>query len=215
MSTEILEINFNKETSFDFELSITGISANDAKVRFGLEFPGFTMQIPCVRGDDKMWSVTIPNLEEAGVKEGNYSFTIELIANGYHFAPVKGTASLKPVAEVVGSVPRKSVEVSVSGITKKDKPKEEPTKEEKAEEKAVKKAEKAEEKKDKPKKKAKNKKKEKEEVKEESLVDRMINKRFAPFETGKSILSQMTTKAEREANLTEADKKVREILKDV
>jgi len=208
MSTEILEINYNKETNFDFELSITGISANDAKVRFGLEFPGYTMQIPCSRGDDKMWSVTVPNLEELGVEEGNYSFTIELIANGYHFAPVKGTASLKPIAEVVGSVPRKSIEVNVSGITKKDKPKEEPTKEEKKEEKVVMKAEKEEEKREK-----------KEEVKEEveekvDIVEQMVSKRFKPFEKGRSILDQLRERTEG-PELTEADKKVKDILKDI
>jgi len=203
MSTEILEINLNKETNFDFELSITGISANDAKVRFGVELPGYTLQIPCSRGDDKTWSVTIPALEKF-VEEGNYSFTIELIANGYHFAPVKGTASIKPIAEVVGSVPRKSVEVEVTSITpKKSIVKKDKT--EKAEEKAVKKAEKEEEKKE-------SKKKKKDDVKEDiDLVDEMIQKRFAPFEAGKSILSQLRNKKE----LTEQEQKVKDILKDI
>lgn len=213
MSTEILEINLNKETNFDFELSITGISANDAKVRFGIEFPGFTMQIPCARGDDKMWAVTIPNLEELGIEEGNYSFTIELIANGYHFAPVRGTAALKPVAEVVGTVPRKSVEVSVSGITKKDKPKEQ-TKEEKKEEKVVKKAEKEEEKKEEKKAKKEVKEDVEEIVEEVDVIEQMVSKRFKPFEKGRSILDQLRERTQG-PELTEADKKVKDILKDI
>ena len=41
MSSEMLEIALNRETSFEFELSVTGISANDAKVRLGVT-PGDT-----------------------------------------------------------------------------------------------------------------------------------------------------------------------------
>ena len=213
MSTEILEINLNKETTFDFELSITGISAADAKVRFGVELPGYTLQVPCTRGDDKTWGVTIPCLESF-VEEGNYSFTIELIANGYHFSPVKGTAAIKPVAEVVGSVPRKSVEVEVTAITpKKSVVKKEEVEEEEKE--AVKAAKK--EKKPKKSKKKKKEMKAEEEVKEseESIVDQMINKRFAPFEDGRSILSQMTERAEADENLTEQEKAVKDLLKEI
>ena len=213
MSTETLEISLNKETTFDFELSITGISANDAKVRFGLELPGFTLQIPCSRGDDKMWGVTIPALDKF-VEEGQYTFTIELIANGYHFAPVKGTAALSPTAEVVGSVPRKSVEVAVTSITPKKS--------------IVKDTEETEDKPEKKKKKDKPKKSEEKdkveeteesiaepvEEKKESVIDKMINK-LQPFETGRSILSQMQEKKYHDDNRPESDKKVRNILKDI
>ena len=216
MANETLEINLNRETNFDFELSITGISANDAKVRFGIDLPGFTVQIPCTRGDDKIWSVTVPALESVA-EEGHYGFSIELIVNGYHFSPVKGTAKLAPVAEVTGSVPRKSVEVAVTSITpKKDVVK--PAEEKKAE-KVVKAAEKKEEKKEKkaPKKKSKKKKEEEvEEVSEESIVDHMINKRFEPFEKGKSILSQMVDGDVEEVEpLSDQEKAVKDILKDI
>ncbi len=172
MANEILEINLNRETNFDFELSITGISANDAKVRFGIDLPGFTVQIPCTRGEDKVWSVTVPALESVA-EEGNYGFSIELIVNGYHFAPVKGTAKLAPIAEVTGSVPRKSMEVAVTSITPKKKlVKKEKTVEEKPKPKKKKAAKKKDvSRKDVPKKKEE----EEEEVKEESIVDRLIN----------------------------------------
>lgn len=212
MANEILEINLNRETNFDFELSITGISANDAKVRFGIDLPGFTVQIPCTRGDDKIWSVTVPTLEGIA-EEGHYSFSIELIVNGYHFSPVKGTAKLAPVAEVTGSVPRKSVEVSVTSITPKKTIVKKPE-EEKAEE-VVKDAEKKEKKK--AKKKSKKPKK-KEEVKEESIVDMMINKRFKPFEKGKSILSQIVDRGrepEEVEPISDQEKAVKDILKDI
>ncbi|KKM04542.1 hypothetical protein LCGC14_1763140, partial [marine sediment metagenome] len=140
----LLQINLNRATNFEFELSVTGISADSAKVTFGLEVTGlFTIQFPCVRGDDGNWSVSIPVLDKY-MEEGNYTYTIELIVEGYHFSPVKGTAHVGPVAEVKGSMPKKKVSVSFGGLKSTDKP---DNKEEKAEEKVVKKAEKKEEKK--------------------------------------------------------------------
>lgn len=214
MTTELLEINLNKETNFDFELSITGISANSARVRFGIELPAFTLQIPCVRGNDKTWSVTIPKLEDF-VEEGQYTFTIELVVDGYYFAPVKGAAKIAPVAEVIGSVPRKSVEVAVTSITPK-KPIVRGEEDEKDEETPKKILNSKNKKKSAEKKQTK--KSVKEESAEESVVDKMVNRRFKPFEKGKSILSQMTDltneKQEKEP-LTEQQMKVRNILKNI
>jgi hypothetical protein len=190
MDNEILEIALNRATTFEFELSITGISANAAKVRFGIEFPSHTLQFPCSRGDDSKWQVTVPKLEELGIEEGHYTFTIELIVDGYHFAPVKGTAKVTPVAEVKGTVPRKSVEVAVTSIS---------TKTDEGES---------------TKKKTKPKKEKVEEVviRPESVVDKMIARRFKPFEKGRSILSQLTSD-EEQVELTEKEKKVRDVLR--
>ena len=196
MSIELLQINLNRETNFDFELTISGISANDAKVRFGLDLPGYTIQIPCTRGDDTTWSVTVPILEGI-VEEGHYGFSIELIINGYHFAPVKGTAQLAPVAEVTGTVPRKSVEVSVTSINPKDE-NEKPKVKKKTKKKVEPKKEEVKE----------------EEEKEESIVDKLIGRRFKPFETGKSLISQMIDRAEKEENLSKQEKSLKQFLKD-
>jgi hypothetical protein len=204
MSAEIIEIDLNNETTFDFDLSITGLSTNDTKVRFNLQLPSFTVQIPCTRADGNTWNVTIPILEDV-VEEGQYAFTIELFANGYHFTPVKGNASLKPVAEVVSTTLRKNVKINVSGIKKSNKKpekKEKKTEEDKAEEKVVKQAEKKEEKKEKKKKK---------ETKESATE--LMMKKFKPLEKGKSILSQLTDRPEE--LLTEQEKKVRDLLKNI
>jgi len=193
---DILQINLNRGTNFEFELSVSGISADSAKVSFGLETTNFTICFPCVRGDDSNWSVSIPSLENY-LDEGNYTYTIELVVDGYHFAPVKGTAHVAPVAEVKGSVPHSKVEVSVGGLKSTDEPKVEVEKEtEEAEETAVEKAEKKEDKK--PKKKTKKK------VKESKRPSK-------PLDKNKSILSQLNEKSDDE----EKDQAIKDLIKDL
>ncbi len=110
-----LQLTLNAETSFEFELQVSGIKLSEAKVRFGLEKNGVTFQFPCKQKNGK-WNVVVPALDSFGLKEGLYSHTIELISNGYYFAPVTGTAEVTAAAEVTGSIVKKDVKVAVSGI---------------------------------------------------------------------------------------------------
>jgi len=202
---DILQINLNRGTNFEFELSITGISADSARVTFGLEFPGMcTFQFPCKRGDDGSWSVSIPSLDKY-MDEGNYSYTIELVVDGYHFAPVKGTAHVAPVAEVKGSVPHSKVEVSFGGLKvtdeKADSKVEVKAETEKAEKEAV---EQAEEKEDKKAEKVK-----------ESVKPK---KRPKPLDKSKSILSQLNEKSDEAIEAEKAGEKnkaVKDLIKDL
>lgn len=191
MADDILQINLNRATNFDFELSVTGISADSAKVTFGLEVTGlFTIQFPCVRGDDGTWSVSIPVLDKY-MDEGNYTYTIELIVEGYHFAPVKGTAHVAPAVEVKGSAPQKKVSVSFGGLKSTD----EPAKEEKAEKKAVEKAE--------------------EKVVKKAKKTKKVEEKKKPgkaFDKNKSLLSQIT-ETEKEEVTKEAV--IKDLLKDL
>lgn len=110
-----LQLTLNAETSFEFELQVSGIKLNEATVRFGLEKNGVTFQFPCKQKNGK-WNVVVPALDSFGLKEGLYSHTIELISDGYYFAPVKGTAEVTAAAEVTGKLVKKDVKVAVSGI---------------------------------------------------------------------------------------------------
>lgn len=115
MSESNLKITLNAETNFEFELSVKGIDVNAADVRFGLEKNGVRFQFSCGRKNGS-WSVNVPPLSNFGLSEGLYKYTIEVIANGYYFAPVKGTAEVAPAAEVTGNLVKKDVKVAVSGI---------------------------------------------------------------------------------------------------
>ena len=110
-----LKLTLNAETNFEFELSVKGIDVGEADVRFGLEKNGVHMQFKCSRKSGA-WSVNVPPLNSFNLGEGLYKYTIEVIANGYYFAPVKGTAEVAPAAEVSGNLVKKDVKVAVSGI---------------------------------------------------------------------------------------------------
>lgn len=201
---DTLQINLNRGTNFEFELSISGISGDSAKVSFGIESTNFTVCFPCTRGDDGNWSVSIPSLEKF-LDEGNYTYTITLVVDGYHFAPVTGTAHVAPVAEVKGSTPHSKVEVSFGGLKATDDKTgdevEVEAKTEKAEEKAVEKAEK----------KVTKKKPAKKKVKE-------AKKPAKPLDKNKSILSQLNEKSDEAIEADKAAEKdgaVKKLIEDL
>jgi hypothetical protein len=116
MSDSNLKIALNAETTFGFELAVKGIEVGSADVRFGLEKNGTHLQFKCTKKADGTWSVSVPSLSSFNLKEGLYKYTIEVIADGYYFAPVKGTAEVAPAASVKGNLVKKDVKVAVSGI---------------------------------------------------------------------------------------------------
>ena len=118
MSDSNLKIGLNTKTNFEFELSVKGIEVGSADVRFCMEKNGVSFQFNCAKKGD-VWTVDVPALSSFNLKEGLYKYTIEVIANGYYFAPVKGTAEVAPAAEVSGNIINKDVKVSVSGIKSK------------------------------------------------------------------------------------------------
>lgn len=117
MNTETLKITHNRETSFEFELNVTGISTESAIVRFMINvMDSFSISFLCVHGDENKWNVTIPPLDNF-MEEGNHTFTIEMIAEGFYFAPVKGTAEVGAIAEVNVSIPQNNISVTLSDVT--------------------------------------------------------------------------------------------------
>jgi len=116
MSDSNLKISLNAETTFEFELAVKGIQLGSADVRFGLEKNGTHFQFKCAKKSGGAWAVSVPALSSFNLSEGLYKYTIEVIADGYYFAPVKGTAEVAPAAEVKGKLVKKDVKVSVSGI---------------------------------------------------------------------------------------------------
>ena len=116
MSDSNLKISLNAETTFEFELAVKGIQLGSADIRFGLEKNGTHLQFKCAKKSGGAWAVSVPALSSFNLNEGLYKYTIEVIADGYYFAPVKGTAEVAPAAEVKGNLVKKDVKVSVSGI---------------------------------------------------------------------------------------------------
>ena len=128
MSDSNLKISLNTATTFEFELDVKGIQIGSAVVRFGLEKGGIHFLFKCTKKSGGAWSVNVPALSSFNLSEGLYKYTIEVIADGYYFAPVKGTAEVAPAAEVKGKLVKKDVKVAVSGIKVTETAKRKPVK---------------------------------------------------------------------------------------
>jgi hypothetical protein len=88
MKSPLLNIPSEKETEFEFDISIQGVSSSEASVRFMIEGQTHDSSINCVRSDrNDKWIAKIPAMS---LTENNSSFRIEVIAGGYYFCPTRG-----------------------------------------------------------------------------------------------------------------------------
>ncbi len=92
-----------KDTEFEFELSIEGLSDANAKVRFVIDTPNISFSFACKPLGSKMWSVIIPAMSH--IERTTFPFHIEVIAEGYYFEPLKGVASVVASPELYVSTP--------------------------------------------------------------------------------------------------------------
>lgn len=118
MNRPSLTINNEKESDFEFDVSIQGVPANEATVRFVLEGAGgYDMTINCVHSANNKWLAHIPVLR---MDEAADKFRVEVIAGGYYFCPSQGSVKIvsSPRVKVAEMVQRmddvKTVKVSAS-----------------------------------------------------------------------------------------------------
>lgn len=115
MNRPLLTITNEKETEFEFDLAIQGVSTQDAKVRFVLESSSHDMAINCARSHNK-WVARIPSVH---LDESINSFRLEVIAGGYYFCPTEGSIKIVSspsvkIAEMLKSYEQKPVSVTAN-----------------------------------------------------------------------------------------------------
>lgn len=97
MSKNVVTINNTKETEFNFDINIKGISPEDlrglSKVRFVIEdVNDYNLTFKCERRELEQettsWYVKIPALTQ--LKRTSYTFHIEVIVDGFYFEPASG-----------------------------------------------------------------------------------------------------------------------------
>lgn len=100
------EISFipAEENTITFNLELEGTKPDNIEVRFCVKLTKYTLIFNAEKLDDK-WVVKIPatNL----LKKNEYPYNIEVIANNYHFIPLKGTLKSSTVEEPKISVEKK------------------------------------------------------------------------------------------------------------
>lgn len=117
MST--ITLNPNKPSSFDFDVTISGLDNNTPIVRFVIDnFKDSThLMVDCEKIDPKnkksKWKANFPILE---IDENNRDFRIEVIVDEYYFVPCTGTINFITTPEVnisTNKKPKVSATISV------------------------------------------------------------------------------------------------------
>lgn len=98
MADELVSINNLKENVIEFELTVEGLNSKDFDTKFVIHSSGMELAFPCKKGDDGKWSVTLPPLPM--LERTVYPFHLQVIAEGFHFRPLKGSVNVVGSPEV-------------------------------------------------------------------------------------------------------------------
>lgn len=100
----VVSINHTKENTIEFDLTIEGLEGDSIDVRFHVEAEGMMLTFPCTKGSGNTWKVQIPELPM--LKRTAYPYTIEVIADGYYFAPLKGSVNVVGSPDLYSTKPK-------------------------------------------------------------------------------------------------------------
>ena len=118
MST-IVRVNNTKETNLEFDIAIQGLvedAAPNTDVRFVVKNvkDKYNVSVKCERNDNKKWVANLPALYLESTQQ---PFQIEVIVDGYYFAPASGTLEVinEPTVKIKEeSTPQKQITVTAS-----------------------------------------------------------------------------------------------------
>lgn len=121
----LVSINHTKENILKFNLSIEGINPSDIVAKFVIHGENMELGFVCKRTNGDEWTVEMPALPF--LERTAYPFHFDLIADGYHFEPLRGICNVVGGNDVYISTPKNTKVASATGP--KEEKKEEPKKE--------------------------------------------------------------------------------------
>lgn len=121
----LVQINHTKENILKFNLSIEGINPSDIVAKFVIHGENMELGFLCGRQTGDEWTVTIPALPV--LERTAYPFHFDVVADGYHFEPLRGTVNVVGGNDVYISSPKNPKIAAEAGPKEEKKP--EPKKE--------------------------------------------------------------------------------------
>lgn len=121
-----IKINPHKSADLVFDVVINGTDDNKPEVRFVIEDDCCDRLYKCVKSEGKhSWCAKLPALPE--LKNESYMFRVEVVVDGYFFAPARGKISMVQDPKVKFQAEAVKPSVTTSFIVKQedDKPAEE------------------------------------------------------------------------------------------
>lgn len=100
----LVSINHTKENILKFNLSIEGINPSDIVAKFVIHGQSMELGFLCGRQTGDEWIVIIPALPV--LERTAYPFHFDIVADGYHFEPLRGTVNVVGGHDVYISAPK-------------------------------------------------------------------------------------------------------------
>lgn len=104
MANEIISINNNKEQILEFTLSIEGLDTKDMNTRLVIHANNMELGFQAINKEGNNWIVKLPPLPI--LERTAYPYHLDIIADGYHFEPMKGTINVVGSHEVYVTAPK-------------------------------------------------------------------------------------------------------------
>lgn len=104
MADEIVSINNNKEQILEFTLSVEGIDIKDMSTRFVIHANDMELAFQATKKEGNTWIVKLPALPI--LERTAYPYHLDIVADGYHFEPMKGTVNVVGSHEVYVTAPK-------------------------------------------------------------------------------------------------------------
>lgn len=121
----LVSINNTKENILKFNLSIEGINPSDITAKFVIHGQNMELGFRAERVTGDEWTIEIPALPV--LERTAYPFHFDIVADGYHFEPLRGTCNVVGGNDVYITTP-KNPKIAAEAGPKEEK-KEEPKKE--------------------------------------------------------------------------------------
>ena len=102
----VLSIINTKSSTLEFEVNIDGFEPSKVDVCLCIKTKDYYLKFPCKKNKSN-WECKIPALGH--VEKGAYPYVIEVVADGYHFEAMSGTANLVGSFDVYAKKPEKLV----------------------------------------------------------------------------------------------------------
>ncbi len=88
----ILTITNQKQNTIEFNAGLDGLNGSDMTIRFIIEAAGMDFGFDAKRIKDSLWEVVIPPLSM--LEKTAYNFRIDVVSEGYFFAPIRGVVNV-------------------------------------------------------------------------------------------------------------------------
>lgn len=100
----LVSINHTKENTLKFNLSIEGINPSDIVAKFVIHGENMELGFTAERATGDEWTILIPALPV--LERTAYPFHFDVVADGYHFEPLRGTVNVVGGNDVYISAPK-------------------------------------------------------------------------------------------------------------